>query len=495
MGSASLKTLEKVPSGINGLDEITGGLPRERIILVAGGPGSGKTLFGLHFLVAGATQYDEPGVHVAFEESGEEIARNVGSLGWDIETLTREQRIIIDHVQLDREEILETGVYDLEGLFIRLKHAIESIGAKRVVLDTVEYLFAGLPNELILRSELKRLFRWLKEQGVTTIVTGEQGTNGGITRHGLEEYVSDCVIVLDYRISQEVSTRRLRIVKYRGSRHGTNEYPFVIGGRGISVLPITTAGLVYPAGSEFVSTGVAQLDELLGRGKGYYKGSSVLISGTAGTGKSSFAAHFAHSCCARGERCLYFAFEESRDQITRNMRSIGLDLGSCSSEGLLIIHSTRPSQYGLEEHLIEFLDLLDEHRPDAVVIDPISNMDVVGSTGQVKSIMTRFIDHLKSRMITSVFTELINQPTELRSHLEVGVSSLMDTWISLRHLELQGVQRKAIHVVKSRGMEINSEVREFRFSERGIEITSNILSSGRAAPIWGGSERTGGEDG
>jgi circadian clock protein KaiC len=477
LDNAQLKTLEKTPSGINGFDEFTGGMPRERIVLVAGGPGSGKTLFGLQFLVTGATRYGEPGVFMAFEESEEEITRNVASLGWDLARLSQENKIIIDHVHLDREEILETGVFDLEGLFIRLKHSIESIGAKRVVLDTIEYLFSGLPNELILRSELKRLFRWLKAQGVTTIVTGEKGVDGGITRYGLEEYVSDCVITLDHRIDQEVSTRRLRIVKYRGSRHGTNEYPFFIGKRGISVLPITTAALDYQVSREFVPSGLAELDGLLG-GKGFYKGSSVLVTGTAGTGKSSIAAQFANSVCARGERCLYFAFEESADQIVRNMDSIGLNLAECMKGGTLTIHSSRPTAHGLEQHLIRFFDMVDEDRPAAVVIDPISNLDVVGSTGQVNSILTRFIDHLKNRQITSVFTELAPGHSETSGHHGVGVSSLMDAWIFLRHLETQGVRRKAIHVVKSRGMAISSEIREFVITNKGIQITETLLAPG-----------------
>jgi circadian clock protein KaiC len=477
LDKSPLKPLEKTPSGINGFDEVTGGMPKERIALVAGGPGSGKTLFGLHFLVSGATRYKEPGVFMAFEESEEEITRNVASLGWDLEELSRENKIIVDHVSIDREEILETGAFDLEGLFIRLKHSIESIGAKRVVLDTVEYLFSGLPNELILRSELKRLFRWLKEQGVTTIVTGEKGSNGGITRYGLEEYVSDCVITLDHRISQEVSTRRMRIVKYRGSSHGTNEYPFFIGSKGLSVLPITAIGLNYQVSREFVPSGITELDRLLD-GKGFYKGSSVLFTGTAGTGKSSFAANFVNAVCSRGDRCIYFAFEESADQITRNMRSVGLDLLTLQKRKLLIIKSSRPTELGLEQHLISFLDLIDEMRPAAIVIDPISNMEVVGSTGQVKSTLTRFVDHIKTRRITSVFTELAPGQAELPSHQAVGVSSLMDTWIFLRHMEYGGVRRKAIHVVKSRGMDISPEVREFRITAQGIEITGNVLGGG-----------------
>jgi circadian clock protein KaiC len=478
MGTLIEKSIEKALSGISGLDEITGGLPRNRIILIAGGPGTGKTLFGLHFLVNGATRFDEPGVFVAFEESEEEITQNVASLGWDLEELSLQKKLAIDYVHLDREEILETGAFDLEGLFIRLKYAIETVGAKRVVLDTIEHLFSGLPNEFILRSELKRLFRWLKEQGVTTIVTGEKGAGGGITRFGLEEYVSDCVIDLDHRVTEEISTRRLRIVKYRGSHHGTNEYPFLIGERGISVLPLSSAGLDYSVSSEYVTSGIPDLDALLD-GKGVFRGSSVLLTGTAGTGKSSFAAHFARAACQRGEDCLYFAFEESADQITRNMRSIGLDLDACRKRGLLQIHASRPSEYGLEQHLAEMFDQVKKHQPSTVVIDPISSLDVVGSYGQIKSILTRFVDYLKNRTITSVFTELAPERNEFVHSRAAGVSSLMDTWILLKHMELNGERSKWVHVIKARGMDHSREILEFRFSGKGVEMIRNKLKSQR----------------
>ncbi|MFP4317227.1 MAG: circadian clock protein KaiC [Desulfovibrionales bacterium] len=462
--------LEKTPSGIAGLDDVTGGMPRNRIILIAGGPGTGKTLFGTHFIVSGALEFDEPGVFVSFEESEEEIAQNVASLGWDLHELTRQQKIIVDNVRLNRDEILETGAFDLEGLFIRMQHAIDSIGAKRVVLDTVEYLFSGLPNELILRSELKRLFRWLKEKGVTTIVTGEKGTGGGITRFGLEEYVSDCVIELDHRITEEVSTRRIRVVKYRGSVHGTNEYPFLITEHGLSVLPITSAGLDYEVSSEFVTTGIPQLDTLLD-GKGFFKGSSVLLTGTAGSGKSSFAAHFANATCQQGKKCLYFAFEESTAQITRNMRSIGVDLEACRKRGLLQIHASRPTEYGLEQHLTFMFDRVEKEKPSFIIIDPISSFDVAGSSGQVKSLLTRFVDYLKNRAITSVFTELIPEQGELYHSRAVVVSSLMDTWILLRNQEKERRRRKTISIIKARGMNHSPEIFEFHLSLQGVDIT------------------------
>lgn len=480
------EALAKCPTGIRGFDELTlGGLPRGRAALVCGGPGCGKTLFGVEFLVRGAAELGEPGVFVAFEESPEELAKNVASFDWDLRRLQAEGRLVVDHVTVERSEIVETGEYDLDGLFIRLGLAIDSVGARRVVLDTVESLFAALPNEFILRSELRRLFRWLKDRGVTTVITGEQGEKT-LTRHGLEEYVSDCVVFLENRVAEDVTTRRLRIVKYRGSLHGTNSYPFLIDETGISLLPITSLKLDYAASTERVSTGVERLDTMLG-GRGYYRGSSVLVSGTAGTGKTSVAAQFAEAACARGGRCLYFAFEESVSQIVRNMGSIGIDLEAPQRAGLLRIHAARPTANGLELHLLTLHKLVGEFRPDAVVLDPVSNLVAVGSPGEVKSMLTRFVDFLKARQITSVFTDLASdRPTA--EHTHVGVSSLMDTWILLRNLERGGERNRGLFVLKSRGMAHSNQVREFRLDEGGIRLADVyvgpegvLMGSARAA--------------
>src|SRR6266540_3654413 len=372
-----MKSLPKSATGIPGMDEITGGgLPKGRPTLVCGGAGSCKTLFAMEFLVNGAIQYDEPGVFVAFEENAEELAQNVAPLGFDLKHLIKQKKLILDYVQIERSEIEETGEYDLDGLFIRLGHAIDTIGAKRVALDTIEVLFAALPNHTIIRAELQRLFRWLKDKGVSAVVTAERG-NGTMTRFGLEEYVADCVITLDHRVNDQVSTRRLRIVKYRGTLHGTNEYPFLIGKDGISVLPITSLALEHEASQERISTGIQELDEML-ENKGFYRGSTILISGTAGSGKTSLAASFVGAACRRGERCLYFAFEESMSQITRNMRSIGMDLGPHVKKGLLQFHATRPTMYGLEMHLVNMHDLISHYKPDIVVMDPITDFTSVG---------------------------------------------------------------------------------------------------------------------
>ena len=399
------RSLPKAPTGIQGLDEITGGgLPRGRPTLVCGSAGCGKTLLAMEFLVRGATEFGEPGVFMAFEETAEELAQNVRSLGFDLEDLAEQNKLLVDFVRVERSEIEETGEYDLEGLFIRLGHAIDSLGAKRVVLDTLETLFGGLSNAAILRAELRRLFRWLKDKGVTAIITGERG-DGTLTRHGLEEYVSDCVIVLDHRVTEQLSTRRLRIVKYRGTTHGTNEYPFLIDENGISVLPVTSLGLSQEASDERISTGIPRLDAMLG-GKGVYRGSSVLISGTAGTGKTSLAAHFADATCRRGERCLYFAFEESESQLVRNMRSIGLDLAPWSKKGLLRFHATRPSAYGLEMHLATLHKLVNEFEPRVVVVDPITTFLGAGTSVEAESMLMRLIDFLKAQQITAMFTSL-----------------------------------------------------------------------------------------
>jgi circadian clock protein KaiC len=461
--------MPKSPTGIQGLDEITaGGLPKGRPTLVCGGAGCGKTLLAMEFLVRGATQFHEPGVFMAFEETAKDLTQNVASLGFDLNDLIARKRILLDFVYVERSEIEETGEYDLEGLFIRLGQAIDSIGAKRVVLDTIESLFAGLPNPLILRAELRRLFRWLKDKGVTAIITAERG-DGALTRQGLEEYVSDCVIVLDHRVSEQTSSRRLRVVKYRGSTHGTNEYPFLIDEDGLSVLPVTSLALQHVVSSERVSTGVARLDAMLG-GKGYYRGSSVLISGTAGTGKSSFAAHFADAACRRGERVLYFAFEESPSQIMRNMRSIGIHLQPWVNKGLLRFHAQRPSFAGLETHLAMKHRLINSFKPQAVILDPLTSFVVGDNEIGVQSMLTRLLDFLKTKQITGLFTSLISSGRMLEQGQGGAMSSLIDTWLLLRAVDSGGERNRGLAVLKSRGMAHSNQIREFLLTDRGAEL-------------------------
>jgi circadian clock protein KaiC len=468
-------TLPKCPTGIQGLDEITGGgLPRGRPTLVCGSAGCGKTLLGMEFLVRGATEFDEPGVFMAFEETAVELAQNVRSLGFDLDELVRQKKISVDHVRIERSEIEETGEYDLEGLFIRLGCAIGSLGAKRVVLDTVESLFSGLSDDAILRAELRRLFRWLKQKGVTAIITGERG-DGRLTKHGLEEYVSDCVIVLDHRVTEQLSTRRLRVVKYRGSVHGTNEYPFLIDKQGISVLPVTSLGLKHEVSSERISTGIARLDTMFG-GQGYYRGSSILVSGTAGSGKTSLGAHFVDAACHRGETCLYFAFEESESQLVRNMRSIGIDLAPWIKQDLLHFHAARPTLSGLEMHLTTMHKWINEVNPSAVVIDPISNFLTSGTTTEVKAMLIRLIDFLKGKQITTMFTNLTSAGGPLEQ-TDIGVSSLMDTWLLLRDLELGGERNRSLYILKSRGMSHSNQLREFLLTNQGVDLLDVYLGS------------------
>jgi circadian clock protein KaiC len=462
------ETLPKTPTGISGLDEITrGGLPTGRPTIITGSAGCGKTLFGIEFLVRGATEYGEPGVLLAFEESAEELTTNVRSLGFDLEQLVNEEKLILDHVHIERSEIEENGEYDLEGLFIRLGFAIDSIGAKRVVLDTLEALFTGLPNPTILRAELRRLFRWLKEKGVTAIITAERG-DGTLTRHGLEEYVSDCVILLDHRTIDQITTRRLRIIKYRGSSHGTNEYPFLIDEQGITILPITSLNLNHTVSSERISTGIERLDTMLS-GAGYYRGSSILVSGTAGAGKSSLAAHFVDATARRGERALYFAFEESEQQIIRNMRSIGLDLQQWVERGLLRFHAARPTMQGLEMHLVMMHKLIVQFQPHVVVLDPITNFTAVGSDIEVKGALMRLIDSLKRQHITAFFTSLTADAENIE-HTEVGISSLADTWLLVKMIETNGERNRGIYVLKSRGMAHSNQIREFMLTGRGVQL-------------------------
>jgi circadian clock protein KaiC len=469
-------SLPKCPSGIRGFDEITGGgLPKGRPTLVAGSAGSGKTLFSMEFLVRGALEHGEPGVFMSFEENARELAQNVASLGFDLAGLSARKKILVDHVRVERSEIEVTGEYDLEGLFVRLSHAIDSIGAKRVVLDTVESLFGGFENEGILRSELKRLFGWLKEKGVTSVITGERGEKT-ITRHGLEEYVADCVILLDHRVTAQVSTRRLRVVKYRGSSHGSNEYPFLISERGIFLVPVTSMGLDYKVSTERVSSGNTRLDTMFG-GKGYYRGSSIFVTGTPGAGKTSIASAFAEAACRRGEKCIYFSFEESKDQLFRNMRSIGIELSRWDRKGLLHIHATRPTFSGLEAHLLMMHRLAHEIRPKIIVIDPISNLIEVGEQSEVKSMLSRLIDYYKSNKTTILFTSLVvkgvNEDTS-----GVGISSLMDTWIQVKDIESNGEHNRGLVVLKSRGMPHSNQIREFLLTDKGIRLLNVSLSSG-----------------
>ncbi|WP_373071546.1 circadian clock protein KaiC [Zeaxanthinibacter enoshimensis] len=471
MTESSTDKFPKTASGINGLDEIMqGGFPSGRPVLICGGPGCGKTLFSVQFLVNGITEHDEPGVFMSFEESAKDLSLNVKSLGFDLEELQESGKLKVDHVHIERSEIEETGEFDLEALFIRLNHAIDSIGAKRVVLDTVEALFGGIDNDGILRAELRRLFSWLKKKGVTTVITGERGKQS-FTRQGLEEYVSDCVILLDFRVIDQIATRRLRIVKYRGSMHGTNEYPFLINEKGISVIPVTSLNLTYGSSTEVVSTGLEQLDESLDQG-GLYRGSSVLITGSAGTSKTILAAHFAMASINREEPVLFFSFEESPEQLIRNMDSIGIDFRTHLESGLLHIQASRPSLQGLEMHLIRFYNALEELKPKTVIVDPISSLITIGSSSEVRAMLIRLLDTLKNKQINAVFTALTQANFKDKGDLTVeAISSLSDAWIDLNNNRKNRRQNRTMRIVKARGMGHNPEAQEFRITDRGFHFS------------------------
>lgn len=460
--------IEKCPTGIHGLDEITdGGFPKGRPTLLCGGAGCGKTVLGMEFLVNGARDYDEPGVFMSFEEKTPELEKNFASMNFEIASLCARKKLYLEHVRVERSEIEETGEYDLEGLFIRLQAAVDRIGAKRVVLDTIESLFAGFQNTAILRAELRRLFSWLKETGLTAIITAEAG-DGRITRYGLEEYVADCVITLDHRVVNQNSIRRLRVMKYRGSKHGTNEYPFLIGSTGLSVLPISSLQLDHRASEQRISSGIPHLDEMLGR-KGFYRGSSVLVSGGAGTGKSSVTAHFAQAACQRGERALIIASEQSSDGIMRNMHSIGIALEPWVKRDLLRFHVSRAGFCSLENHLVIMNQAITDFAPKVVVVDPITNYGSLGAYDEVKSMMTRLIDLFKSRQITAMFTSLTDAQHEPEDSV-VGISSLMDAWLLLRNLEINGERNRALYVLKARGMAHSNQVREFLLTDHGAQL-------------------------
>jgi circadian clock protein KaiC len=461
--------LIKAPTGIRGVDEIThGGLPRGRATLVTGGAGSGKTLFGLEFLVRGAQEFGEPGVLLSFEESAAELATNVASLGFDLRGLERDGLLVVDAIRIDTSSVLAAGAFDLDGLFIRLAQAVEQVGARRVVLDTMEVLFTALGNDAIIRAELTRLLRWMKERGLTVVLTGEKGRLGELTRYGIEEYVSDCVLVLDHRIQDELGTRRIRIAKYRGSVHGTNEYPFLITGRGLMVLPLTSMGLSHAASTEPVSTGVDRLDHMLGGG--VYRGSTVLVSGTPGTGKTSLAAHMVDAACARGEQALFVSYEESPEQLMRNMSSIGLDLRRWVDCGLLRLWAVRPTAYGLEEHLVQLRQLLDESDPTVAVIDAMGGLSHVGQATSVTSAVARQIDLIKGRGITAMLTSLNHSDDREAGSSSMAVSSLVDTWLLLRNTEFNGERNRLLFVIKNRGSAHSNQVREFVLTDGGAQL-------------------------
>jgi circadian clock protein KaiC len=471
--ASAVTRLPKCRTGIQGLDEITGGgLPRGRPTLVCGGAGCGKTLFAAEFLVRGAALFGEPGVFMSFEETDSELKKNVASLGFDLAGLVRRKKIVLDYVYIERSEIQETGEYDLEGLFVRLNHAIDSIGAKRVVLDTLEALFAGLPNEAILRAELRRLFRWLKDKGVTAVITAERGREQ-LTRHGLEEYVSDCVILLDHRVQDQIATRHLRVVKYRGAMHGTNEFPFLISDEGISVLPVTSLGLNHKVSSARISTGIPRLDAMLS-GRGFFRGSSILLTGTPGTGKTSVAACFAQAAARRGERTIFFSFEESPNQIVRNMHSIGLRLEPLVKRGLLRFHSARPTLCGLEMHLATMFKEIAAFKPSVIIVDPITSLLAAGTDVETKGMVTRLIDFLKGGQVTSLFTSLTHGGHALQQS-EIAMSSLMDSWLLLQDVEGNGERNRVLYVLKARGMAHSNQVREFLISDRGIDLVDAYI--------------------
>ncbi len=473
---AEVIQLQKSPTGIAGFDSVTGGgLPKGRPTLVCGNAGCGKTLFAMEFLVKGATQYGEPGVFISFEENESELTANVASLGWNLSDLIARKKIFLDHVYLEKSEIEVTGEFNLDGLFIRIESAIHAVGAKRIVIDTIEALFSGFTNESLLRAEIRRLFRWIKDKKLTAVVTGEKG-EGTLTRSGLEEYVSDCVIFLDHRVKDQVATRRLRVVKYRGTLHGTNEYPVLITENGFEVLPITNLKLDYPVSTERIPSGVDRLDAMLG-GQGYYRGTSILASGTAGCGKSSLSACFAAAACYRGERALYFSFEEAPQQLIRNMGSIGLNLATLVKKGLLRFHAMRATSLGLEMHLSTMLKAIIDVAPTVVVVDPISIFANVDSDWSAKEMLIRLIDYMKMNGITSFFTDLTHGggPMELT---QSDISSLMDTWILLRDIEINGERNRGIYVLKSRGMPHSNQIREFVFTHDGIQLIDVYTGSG-----------------
>ncbi len=470
----SSEPIKKCHTGISGFDEITfGGLPQGRPTLITGGAGSGKTMFAMEFIVNGATDYNEPGVYISFEEGTTDLEKNFASVGFDLKQLIADGRIIIEHIPLNRADYQETGEFDLDGLFIRLNAHVQKIGAKRIALDTIEVLFSTFSEHTIIRSELQRLFGWFKDKGLTAVITGEKG-DGTLTRYGLEEYVADCVIFLDNRIENQIATRRLRIIKYRGSMHGLDEYPYLIDADGVSVLPTSSTGLLAPASSHRISTGIPRLDSMFSA-KGYYRGSAILVSGEAGTGKTTVAAAFAAATVARGERCVYFAFEEAEAQIIRNMASVNIDLQSAVDSGLLTFYCTRSTECGLEMHLATMHKLIRKLNPAVVIVDPVSNLISAGNKLQVRAMLTRLIDFLKLQEITSLYTDLTTGE-RIAESTSTGISSLMDTWLWSGFVEGNGERNRLFSILKSRGMSHSNQMREVVLSDDGVDLIDVYVS-------------------
>ncbi len=462
--------LAKVPTGIEGFDEITfGGLPAGRTTLLTGLSGSGKTVFGMQFLAQGAARYGEPGVLVGFEETEDELITNAASLGFDFANLISAGKLVIDRISVEPDVVVETGRYDLSALHIRIEHAVDSIGARRIVLDGIPALFYGLTDTSAVRIALTRLYAWLKSKGLTALVTAESNTE--LAQHGLGLSLTDCIVVAGERTRENVSTRYLRVAKYRGSAHGTSEYPCLIGSTGYKVIPLTSITVDYEASTERISTGIPRLDTMLG-GQGFYRGNSVMVTGGAGTGKSSLAAHLALATCQRGKRCLYFAFEESQEEVMRNMRSIGVDLRPQVAAGLLKFRSSRATMFGLEMHLAMMENEIAAFQPHVVILDPVSNLLSIGSFNEVRAMVSRLVDFLKGRGITSLLTSLsMTDPPES----DVGVSSLVDTWMLLTNFEANGEQTRLLRILKSRGSAHSSQVREFIMTDRGVRLEDVYL--------------------
>ena len=464
----SITKLPKSLTGIQGLDDITyGGIPQNRPTLLVGSIGTGKTIFAMEYIINGITMFNEPGVFMTFEEQTDELQINVTSMGYNLSKLIADNKIYLEHLHIDHREIQATGKYDIEGLFIRIEMAIEKVKAKRIVLDALDTLFIGLDSQ-ILRSEIKRLFFWLKEKKVTAIITSEVG-DIFLTRLGFEEVVADCVIELNNRLNNQISTRRLRIVKYRGSYHSTNEYPFMIDHKGITIFPIISEAPQIIVSNERISSGIKQIDEMLD-GRGFYVGSSILVSGSAGTGKSSIAASFIKDVCEKKGTALYCAFEEAPNQIKRNMASIGIFLEPYEKSGNLHFYYSRPTLQTLELHFIAIKKLIKQINPSVVILDPITNLMIENINSDIRTMLTRFVDYLKMEQITVLLTATLTVSSLELIQSNEGISSMVDTCIMIQEKNIIDSRRRTLYIMKSRGICNSKKEVEFIITSEGISI-------------------------
>ena len=457
-----------VSTGVKGLDDVLGGgIPQGHAMLLVGKPGTGKSILSMEYLLHGIELHKENGVYISFEESEKQIISNAASFGWKFEEMVKKNKLAISYIDMQPEQMRTVGDYDLSALILRVKGAIKKVNARRVVIDGINNLLSTFDDERIIRSDLLRLIREIKEVNATIFITGERGHDSW-SKMGFEEYLADGLMHLDNRTDGNYQTREIQVVKCRGINHYTGKSPFIINSEGMSIRPLITADFDYKVLKSRVSTGIADIDNMLG-GKGLYRGSTVYITGPSGAGKTSISSSFANGACSRGERALFLAFEESSDQIIRNMKSIGLSLDKWVNEKLLYFYTARATTNSLEGHLDNIMTMVREVEPTCVVLDPISAFRPIANENETKLMLIRLNDYLRARKITTVFTAL-SSDGEYSEHADVQLSSIADTWIVVRIMDYKGERNNVMQLMKSRGMSHSRQMKEMYFTGNGLKL-------------------------